>query len=87
MSYQTILLVADGIARLTLNRPDRLNSFNTIMHERFGQRSQALATAGVAGRRQGCWFSAAPVVGFARARILAIAPSPRGCFRSISVNP
>lgn len=33
MSYQTILFdVADGIARLTLNRPDRLNSFNTVMH-------------------------------------------------------
>ena len=33
MSYQTILFeVADGIARLTLNRPERLNSFNTIMH-------------------------------------------------------
>jgi 2-(1,2-epoxy-1,2-dihydrophenyl)acetyl-CoA isomerase len=33
MSYQTILFeVVDGIARLTLNRPDRLNSFNTVMH-------------------------------------------------------
>lgn len=33
MSYQTILFEsADGIARLTLNRPDRLNSFNTTMH-------------------------------------------------------
>ena len=33
MSYQTILFeVADGIARLTLNRPERLNSFNTAMH-------------------------------------------------------
>jgi 2-(1,2-epoxy-1,2-dihydrophenyl)acetyl-CoA isomerase len=33
MSYQTILFeVVDGIARLTLNRPDRLNSFNTAMH-------------------------------------------------------
>lgn len=33
MSYQTILFeVTDGIARLTLNRPDRLNSFNTTMH-------------------------------------------------------
>jgi 2-(1,2-epoxy-1,2-dihydrophenyl)acetyl-CoA isomerase len=32
MSYQTILLeAADGIARLTLNRPERLNSFNTVM--------------------------------------------------------
>lgn len=33
MSYQTIQFeVTDGIARLTLNRPDRLNSFNTTMH-------------------------------------------------------
>lgn len=33
MSYQTITFdVTDGIARLTLNRPDRLNSFNTTMH-------------------------------------------------------
>jgi 2-(1,2-epoxy-1,2-dihydrophenyl)acetyl-CoA isomerase len=33
MSYQTIAFeTSDGIARLTLNRPDRLNSFNTAMH-------------------------------------------------------
>lgn len=33
MSHQTIVFEsADGIARLTLNRPDRLNSFNTAMH-------------------------------------------------------
>ena len=33
MSYQTILFeLNDGIARLTLNRPDRLNSFNVQMH-------------------------------------------------------
>jgi 2-(1,2-epoxy-1,2-dihydrophenyl)acetyl-CoA isomerase len=33
MTYQHIVFeVTDGIARLTLNRPDRLNSFNTLMH-------------------------------------------------------
>lgn len=32
MAFQTILLdSADGIARLTLNRPERLNSFNRVM--------------------------------------------------------
>jgi 2-(1,2-epoxy-1,2-dihydrophenyl)acetyl-CoA isomerase len=34
MSYQTILFsLADGIARVTLNRPDKLNSFTVAMHE------------------------------------------------------
>src|ERR1700730_4393931 len=33
MSYQTILFSLDaGVARLTLNRPDKLNSFNAAMH-------------------------------------------------------
>ncbi len=33
MGYDTILLdIADGVATLTLNRPDRLNSFTTEMH-------------------------------------------------------
>lgn len=34
MTYQTILFANEGgIARLTLNRPDRLNSFTVQMHE------------------------------------------------------
>lgn len=34
MSYQTILFeITNGVARLTLNRPDRLNSFNVQMHQ------------------------------------------------------
>jgi 2-(1,2-epoxy-1,2-dihydrophenyl)acetyl-CoA isomerase len=42
MSYGTILFSVDGgIARLTLNRPDKLNSFNTQMH---GEVRDALAT-------------------------------------------
>ncbi len=33
MSYEHILFAQEGgIARLTLNRPDRLNSFNDAMH-------------------------------------------------------
>jgi 2-(1,2-epoxy-1,2-dihydrophenyl)acetyl-CoA isomerase len=41
MAYETILFERDqGIARLTLNRPDRLNSFTVQMHEEV---SDALA--------------------------------------------
>src|SRR5687768_1404755 len=33
MTYETIDFKADGgIARITLNRPDKLNSFNVAMH-------------------------------------------------------
>jgi 2-(1,2-epoxy-1,2-dihydrophenyl)acetyl-CoA isomerase len=33
VSYQNILFeISDGVARLTFNRPERLNSFNTAMH-------------------------------------------------------
>jgi 2-(1,2-epoxy-1,2-dihydrophenyl)acetyl-CoA isomerase len=36
MNYTSIIYsVTAGIARLTLNRPDRLNSFNAAMHEEF----------------------------------------------------
>jgi 2-(1,2-epoxy-1,2-dihydrophenyl)acetyl-CoA isomerase len=49
MSYETILFEVDsGIARLTLNRPDKLNSFNTQMH---GELRQALARIPGSGAR------------------------------------
>ena len=49
MSYQTILFEAsDGIARLTLNRPERLNSFNTLMHEEVRDALAALEHDGSA---------------------------------------
>lgn len=42
MAYATILFeLGDGVATLTLNRPERLNSFNTEMHEEV---AAALAT-------------------------------------------
>lgn len=43
MGYETILFqISSGVARLTLNRPDRLNSFTVKMH---GEVSAALALA------------------------------------------
>ena len=54
MSYDTILFTqADGIARLTLNRPDRLNSFTVQMHEEVQHAlAQQLAAQPVARRLQ-----------------------------------
>jgi 2-(1,2-epoxy-1,2-dihydrophenyl)acetyl-CoA isomerase len=47
MSYETILFsVEKGIARLTLNRPDKLNSFNTVMHTEVRQALERLPAAG-----------------------------------------
>ncbi len=65
MSYQTILFdITDGIARLTLNRPDRLNSFNTTMHAEVRE-----ALASLAGESQ----SQA-----AKARVLVLSGAGRG---------
>jgi 2-(1,2-epoxy-1,2-dihydrophenyl)acetyl-CoA isomerase len=45
-SYETILLTFEGgIARLTLNRPDKLNSFNVRMHEEVRHALQEVAGA------------------------------------------
>ena len=38
MAYETILVeVSDGVATVTLNRPDRMNSFNHTMTREFRQ--------------------------------------------------
>ncbi len=50
MSYQTILFeIAGGVARLTLNRPERLNSFNTIMHSEVRDALSRLTGSGTDG--------------------------------------
>lgn len=47
MAYETIdFKLADGVARLTLNRPERLNSFTVKMHEEVAD-----ALANLAGAR------------------------------------
>jgi 2-(1,2-epoxy-1,2-dihydrophenyl)acetyl-CoA isomerase len=47
MSHETILFgIEDGIARLTLNRPDKLNSFNVKMHEEVRGALSSLSSGG-----------------------------------------
>jgi 2-(1,2-epoxy-1,2-dihydrophenyl)acetyl-CoA isomerase len=44
MTYQTILFeMADGVGRLTLNRPERLNSFTVAMHTEVRELLERLA--------------------------------------------
>lgn len=46
MDYETILLdIADGAAHLTLNRPDRLNSFTVQMHEEVSRALEKVAAS------------------------------------------
>ena len=48
MSYETILFKLEGgVARLTLNRPDRLNSFTVQMHEEVADALSGLGEARV----------------------------------------
>jgi len=48
MAHETILLdQSDGIARITLNRPDRLNSFTRAMHAELQQALDGAADARV----------------------------------------
>jgi 2-(1,2-epoxy-1,2-dihydrophenyl)acetyl-CoA isomerase len=47
MPHETILFgIEDGIARLTLNRPDKLNSFNVKMHEEVRGALSSLPSSG-----------------------------------------
>jgi 2-(1,2-epoxy-1,2-dihydrophenyl)acetyl-CoA isomerase len=77
MSYGTILFNIDGgIARLTLNRPDKLNSFNTQMH---GEVKHALERLPESGARVLVLTGAGR--GFCAGQNLgdrAVAPGPQG---------
>ena len=47
MSYETILFEVDsGVARLTLNRPDKLNSFNMQMHGEVRRALESIPDSG-----------------------------------------
>jgi 2-(1,2-epoxy-1,2-dihydrophenyl)acetyl-CoA isomerase len=47
MTYQTILLdIADGVGRITLNRPDKLNSFTPEMHAELRDAIEKVAKDG-----------------------------------------
>ena len=51
MTYSTVnFAVTDGIARLTLNRPERLSSFNAEMHGEGPRRAVARRVAAVRAR-------------------------------------
>ncbi|MGH6950498.1 MAG: enoyl-CoA hydratase-related protein, partial [Vitreimonas sp.] len=46
MDYETILLdIADGAAHLTLNRPERLNSFTVQMHDEVARALEKVAAS------------------------------------------
>ncbi len=48
MSHATVLLdVRDGVARVTLNRPEKLNSFNVQVHEELSDALENLTNARV----------------------------------------
>jgi 2-(1,2-epoxy-1,2-dihydrophenyl)acetyl-CoA isomerase len=48
MTYETIIVdYGDGIARITLNRPDRLNSFTALMHQELAAALDDLGDARV----------------------------------------
>ncbi|HJS80184.1 MAG TPA: enoyl-CoA hydratase-related protein, partial [Vitreimonas sp.] len=47
MDFETILFTSvDGAARLTLNRPDRLNSFTVQMHDEVSRALEAVSKGG-----------------------------------------
>jgi len=80
-SYESVRLeTADGVATLTLNRPDRLNSFTVAMH---GEVRVALDTV-VADSSVRCLVLTGAGAASARARTWRIARSPRAARRSIS---
>ena len=75
--------VTDGIATLTLNRPERLNSFTVAMHGEVRAALDAIAADRCDSLPRP---DAAPGAGFARARIFPIArsrPTPKASISAL----
>ena len=70
-----------GVARLTLNRPDRLNSFNVEMHEECGRQRVASPPS---GRAFWCVWRG---TGFCAGRDLSVARSRRVVRRGPGLDP
>ena len=76
MNYEHIRFeTGDGIARLTLNRPDRLNSFTDAMHAEL---RDALGAGDGETAMRACCCSPARAAASARGRTCPIAPSRPG---------
>ena len=81
MTYETIILEQrEGIARVTLNRPDRLNSFTRQMHAELAQALDEAASARVIVRPSS---SAAPSANRPCGELTAISrPTKSACICS-----
>jgi 2-(1,2-epoxy-1,2-dihydrophenyl)acetyl-CoA isomerase len=79
MQYEHIVLeVRDGVARLTLNRPDRLNSFNSVMHAEVRDALARLSAGSALPAARPPPTDSGPNGTAVRARVLVLTGAGRG---------